>query len=137
MQWLTTYQLECDTLTYRVISNTFYYMWQSYRGMAEIFEELTNEGRSFWNNVDVSMLLLQHLNWNLLVFLPKLSYFDLEHNSYKEIIKIRLLRLSKFSNSLIPLKMTSQLIFQVVIHFNVLLTYSPETVKSLIVLHET
>ena len=27
-----------------------------------IFEELTKEGGSFWNNVDVSVLFLQHLN---------------------------------------------------------------------------
>ena len=29
-------------------------------------------------------------------FLPELSHFDFEHNSCKQIIKIRLLRLSKF-----------------------------------------
>ena len=61
----------------------------------EIFEELAKEGGSFWNNVDVSMLFSHHLNINL-AFLPELSHFDLERNSYKQIIKIRLLRLSKF-----------------------------------------
>ena len=84
------------------------------------------------------MLFSPHLNWNLPVFLIELSHFDLEHNLYKYIIKIRLLRLSKFENSqLIPLKMTFQLFFQVVLHFNFLLTYSPQTVKSIIILHET
>ena len=62
----------------------------------EIFEELARERRSFWKNVDVSMLFSHNLNWNLLAFLQELSHFDLERNSYKQIIKIRLLRLSKF-----------------------------------------
>ena len=35
----------------------------------------------FENDVDLSMLLLQHLNWNLLAFLPALSRFDVEHYS--------------------------------------------------------
>ena len=60
-----------------------------------VFEDLVEKGRSFRNHVDVvSMLFSQHLNWNLIAFLPERSHFDLEHNSYKQIIK-RLLRLSK------------------------------------------
>ena len=64
----------------------------------EISEELLNEGGSFWNNIDMffHMFFSHHLNWNLLSFLPNLSHFDLEHNSYKQIIKVRLLRLWKF-----------------------------------------
>ena len=77
---LTLYSLLCVT------------KWQEW---GEIFEELAKEGGSFWNNVDVSVLFSNHLNWNLLVFLPELSHFDLERNSYKQIIKIRLLRISK------------------------------------------
>ena len=78
---LTLYSLFCVT------------KWQE-RG--EIFEELAKEGESFWNNVDVSMLSSHHLNWSLLAFFPELSHFYLECNSYKQIIKIRLLRISKF-----------------------------------------
>ena len=33
------------------------------------------------------------LNWNMLAFLPELSPFDLEHNSYKQKIKISFLKL--------------------------------------------
>ena len=29
----------------------------------EVFQELGKRGRSFWNNVNLSMLLSQHLNW--------------------------------------------------------------------------
>ena len=36
-----------------------------------------------------------HLNWNLLAFLPELSHFDLENNSNKQVIEIRILRLCK------------------------------------------
>ena len=67
--------------------------WQEW---GEIFEELAKEGGSFWNNVDVSMLFPHHLNWNLLTFLPELSHFGLDFHSYKQIVKIRLLRISKF-----------------------------------------
>ena len=35
------------------------------------------------------------LNWNMLAFLPELSPFDLEHNSYKQKIKISFLKLPK------------------------------------------
>ena len=62
----------------------------------EIFEEFAKMKGSFWINVDVSMLFSQHLNWNLLAFLPDVSHFDLENNSYKLIIKTRLLRSLKF-----------------------------------------
>ena len=73
--------------------------------------------------INVSMLLSHPLNWNLLLFLPELSHFDLECNSYKQMVKTRLLRISKFQNSqVIPLKMTFPLICQVVKHFNFLLT---------------
>ena len=38
-------------------------MWQSDREMErDIFEELAKERRSFWNNVDVSILFSQDLN---------------------------------------------------------------------------
>ena len=55
------------------------------------------------------MLFSQDLTWNMLVlvFFRELSHFDMEHNSYNQIIKISLLKLSKFENSqLMPLKMT-------------------------------
>ena len=95
--------------------------WQEW---GEIFEKLAKEGGSFWNNVDVSMLFSHHLNWNLIAFLPELSHFDLECNSHKEIVKIRLLRISKFWNSqVVPLKMTFQLICQVVKHFSFMLIH--------------
>ena len=62
----------------------------------DFFEELIKKGGPFWNDLDASMLFSQHLNWNLLVFLPELSHFDFEDNSYKQIIKISLVNLSKF-----------------------------------------
>ena len=44
----------------------------------EIFKELAKEGGSFWNNADAPMLLLQHLNGNLLALPPQLSHFVLK-----------------------------------------------------------
>ena len=41
------------------------------------------------------MLFSQHLNWNLLVFLQELSQFDFKHNSYKQIIKNKIIKTFK------------------------------------------
>ena len=50
----------------------------------EIFKELAKEGGSlFWNNVNVSMLFSQHINWNLIAILQELYRFDLDHSSLK------------------------------------------------------
>ena len=89
-------QFECDTLTYRVIRNTIYIVCDKVtENWKEIFEELGNEEGLFWNNFNVSVLCSQHLNWNLLPFLPGLSHFDLEQNSCKKIVKTKSLRLSR------------------------------------------
>ena len=82
--WIGNLSTWTDTITYRVICNTVYCVWQSDRKKGEIFEEL-EEGGTFWNDVDVSMLLSQHLNWKLLAFLAELSHFYLEYNPYKQI----------------------------------------------------
>ena len=78
---LTLYSLLCVT------------KWQKW---GKIFKELAKKWGSFWNNIDVSVLFSHHLNWNLLAFLLELFHFDSECNSWKQIIKIRLLRISKF-----------------------------------------
>ena len=57
----------------------------------DLFQEPVRWGESFWSYADLSMLLSQDLNWNLLASPPALSYFDLEH-SWKK----RLWMLSKF-----------------------------------------
>ena len=81
---------------------------------AEVFRKLSKEEGSFWNNLDPSALFSQHLNWNLPKFLPALSYFDVEDYSWRK----SLLSPSNFRNSqLVPLKLTFQFIFEVVIQF--------------------
>ena len=79
---LATCQFECDTLTYWAIWNTLYSKWQSYRGIRETFLLVKGVGH-FENYVDLSMLFLQHLNWNLLAF----SHFDFEQYLWKKYCK--------------------------------------------------
>ena len=59
------------------------------------FEEFEKEGGLFWNKADVSVLYSHHMNWNLLAFLPELSHFDLERNSYKTYNKNKIIKTFK------------------------------------------
>ena len=61
----------------------------------EIFKELAKEGGSFWNNADAPMLLLQHLNGNLLAFPPQLSHFVLKTKFIQTNNKNKIIRAFK------------------------------------------
>ena len=72
---LSTYQFECDTLTFWANCNNMKnWMWKSNREMARGFSRTCRKGgRLFWSYVDLSMLFAQYLSWNLIALLPGLS----------------------------------------------------------------
>ena len=69
---LATYQSECEAFAYRAIFHALSIVCDKVKKeWEEIFEELAKKGESFWNNVELSMLFSQYLNWKLLAFLPE------------------------------------------------------------------
>ena len=69
---LATYQSECEAFTYRAIYHALSIVCDKVKKeWEEIFEELAKKGESFWNNVELSMLFSQYLNWKLPAFLPE------------------------------------------------------------------
>ena len=76
------------------VDSLFSIVWNKVtKEWGEIFEELAKEGRSIsWKRRCLNVVFTSS-ELNLLALLQKLPDFDLERNSYKQIIKIRLLKL--------------------------------------------